>query len=170
MGVAGCGKSTVGKALATAIGGAYLEGDALHPPANIEKMSAGIPLTDEDRWPWLTRVATELSAGEGTVIGGCSALKRRYRDHIRDKAGEDVLFVHLAGSRDLIASRMAEREGHFMPTSLLDSQFEALEPPTDDETAIAVSIDDTTAGIVTAIIAALGEIRRRSEDGSPRHR
>lgn len=170
MGVAGCGKSTVGKALAMVIRGTYLEGDALHPPANIEKMSAGIALTDEDRWPWLTQVATELAMGKGTVIGGCSALKRRYRDHIRDKAGEDILFVHLAGSRDLIASRMAEREGHFMPTSLLDSQFEALEPPTDDETAITVSIDDTTAGIVSAIVAALEGVKHHLEGRSPRHR
>ncbi len=139
MGVAGCGKSTVAQALADRLGLPMIEGDALHPPANIAAMSAGRPLTDVDRWPWLDAVGGALAAAPGGAVATCSALKRRYRDRLRAAAG-DVTFVHLAGDRDLIAARMASREGHFMPLSLLDSQFAALEPPAADERAVAVDI------------------------------
>ena len=116
-------------------------------------MRTGIPLTDEDRWPWLDRVAQILDA-EAPIILGCSALKRAYRDRIRAGAGGPVTFVHLSGSRELIASRMAARTGHYMPTSLLDSQFAALEPPGPDE-AITVDIDRPLEAIADAIVTAL---------------
>jgi gluconokinase len=107
MGVAGCGKSAVGAALAARLRATYIDGDDLHPPANIAKMSRGEPLADDDRWPWLTLVGQKLANPDGILILGCSALKRRYRDHIRNEAGAPVTFVHLSGSRELIAARMA---------------------------------------------------------------
>ena len=149
MGVSGCGKSSVGEGLSARLGIPYRDGDDLHPAANVAKMRAGVPLTDEDRWPWLDRVA-EVLAQEAPVIVGCSALKRAYRDRIRT-AG-DVTFVHLVGSRDLIAGRMADRKGHYMPLTLLDSQFAALEPPGPEE-AVAVSIDQSLDAIITEILA-----------------
>lgn len=156
MGVAGCGKSTIGAALGVRIGAPYRDGDDLHPPENIEKMSRGEPLTDDDRWPWLEAVGRVLATAEGDMIIGCSALKRAYRDLIRREAGGPVLFVHLSGSRELIASRMASRSGHFMPTALLDSQFAALEPPADDEGALTVDLNKPVAEIVEDIASALG--------------
>lgn len=149
MGVAGCGKSSVGEALAARLSVPYRDGDDLHPAANVDKMRAGVPLTDEDRWPWLDRVAWEL-AETAPVLIGCSALKRIYRDRIRQGAGGEVTFVHLVGSRDLIAGRMAQRTGHYMPLSLLDSQFAALEAPGPEE-AFAVSIDQPLDAIVAAV-------------------
>ena len=157
MGVAGCGKSAVGAALAARLDATYLDGDDLHPQANIDKMSRGEALTDEDRWPWLTLVGQKLAAPDGILILGCSALKRRYRDHIRKEAGAPVLFVHLAGSRKLIATRMAARAGHFMPASLIDSQFAALEPPGPDENAVTVDIDRPLERIVDDIARHLEE-------------
>jgi len=155
MGVAGCGKTTVGEALAQAIGGTFLDGDSYHPPTNIKKMSAGIALTDDDRWPWLETIGREIAHRDGQVVGGCSALKRAYRDRITASAGEPVLFVHLNGSRELIADRMTRREGHFMPTSLLDSQFATLEVPGKDECAVNIDIDANSAEIVRRIMAEL---------------
>lgn len=155
MGVSGCGKSTVAHGLARAIGGRFFDGDDFHPAANIEKMSLGYPLDDADRWPWLTRVGEELARGDGIVVGACSALKRRYRDHVAAATGGQVLFLHLAGSRELIAERMAVREGHFMPPVLLDSQFAALEVPGEDEHAISIDIRSTVAEIVDAAVAAV---------------
>lgn len=159
MGVAGCGKSAVGAALAARIGATYLDGDDLHPQENIDKMSRGEALTDEDRWPWLTLVGRKLAAPDGILVLGCSALKRRYRDHIRKEAGAPVLFVHLAGNRDLIADRMKSRTGHFMPASLIDSQFAALEPPAPDEIAMTVDIDRPVEQIVDDIARHLEEAR-----------
>jgi gluconokinase len=158
MGVAGCGKSSIGEALAIHMGGLYLDGDTYHPAANVEKMSRGEPLTDEDRWPWLERFASEMKQRNGIVIGGCSALKRSYRDRITASAGERTIFIHLAGSRELIRSRMSARTGHFMPTSLLDSQFATLEPPALDEDAITVDINAPIDTIVSNISAALHNI------------
>ncbi len=152
MGVAGCGKTTIGEALAAAIDGTFLDGDAYHPPANIEKMSRGDPLSDEDRWPWLKIFGQEISVRKGPVVGGCSSLKRAYRDYITKAAGEPVLFIYLNGSRDLIARRMGERQGHFMPTSLLDSQFATLEVPASHECAMSVDIDATTEEIVENLL------------------
>lgn len=159
MGVAGSGKSAVGAALAARIDAVYLDGDDLHPPENIARMSRGEPLTDEDRWPWLTLIGQRFAKADGILILGCSALKRRYRDRIRKEAGAPVTFVHLAGSRALIAARMGARAGHFMPASLLDSQFEALEPPEDDEDAITVDIDRPLETLVDTIAAKLKETR-----------
>lgn len=154
MGVSGCGKSSVGAALGAALGIPYRDGDDLHPAANVEKMRNGIPLNDGDRWPWLDRVAHILN-DEAPVIVGCSALRRAYRDHIRSGAGGAVRFVHLAGSRDIIAARMAARTGHYMPTTLLDSQFATLEAPEPDE-ALTLDIDAPLKALVDAI---LGDIK-----------
>lgn len=156
MGVAGCGKSAVGAALAARLGAAYLDGDDLHPPANIEKMRRGEPLSDDDRRPWLTLVGERLAKPHGILVLGCSALKRRYRDHIRKTAGAPVVFVHLSGTRDLIAARMAARAGHFMPPSLIDSQFDDLEPPAADENAMTVDIDAPVEAVVDRIGILLG--------------
>ncbi|NUB45602.1 gluconokinase [Fertoebacter nigrum] len=149
MGVAGCGKSSVGDALALRLGIPYHDGDDLHPAENVAKMRQGVPLTDDDRWPWLDRVAQALAAPP--VIIGCSALKRAYRERIRAGAGGPVRFVHLHGSRDLIAGRMAARQGHYMPLSLLDSQFAALEPPGPDE-ALRMDIDQPLDALVARIV------------------
>lgn len=153
MGVSGCGKSTVGAALAARLGLAYRDGDDLHPAANVEKMRAGQPLGDADRWPWLDRVAAVLK-DEAPVIIGCSALRRAYRDRIRSGAGGPVRFVHLSGQRDLIAARMATRAGHYMPLSLLDSQFATLEPPGPDE-ALTVDIDQPLPTLIDSILRSL---------------
>jgi gluconokinase len=153
MGVAGCGKSTVGAALSEKLGIPYRDGDDLHSTEAVEKMRAGIPLTDDDRWPWLDRIANTLK-GDAPLIIGCSALRRAYRDRIRAGAGGLVTFLHLAGDRDLIASRMASRTGHYMPLTLLDSQFATLERPGPDE-AIEVSIDQPMETIVGQILSHL---------------
>ena len=153
MGVSGCGKSSVGAGLATRLGLNYRDGDDLHPPENVAKMRAGMPLTDADRWPWLDRVG-QVFLANAPVIVGCSALKRAYRDRIRTAAGGPVTFVHLAGSQEVIAARMALRQGHYMPLSLLDSQFAALEPPAAEE-AITVSIDQPLEALVADILRQL---------------
>jgi gluconokinase len=153
MGVSGSGKSSVGQALAQRLGADFRDGDDLQPPENVAKMRAGTPLTDDDRWPWLDRVAAVL-ADQAPVVVACSALKRAYRDRIRAGAGGQVRFVHLAGSRDLIAARMARRQGHYMPVSLLDSQFAALEPPGPDEAA-TVGIDGTVDSVLDRALLAI---------------
>ena len=158
MGVSGCGKTTVAQILSERLHWALEEGDALHPPANVAKMAAGHPLDDADRAPWLAQVAdwvdARLDAGECGVIT-CSALKRSYRALI-DRRGARVEFVYLHGSRALIASRLAARHGHFMPSSLLDSQFATLEEPAADEPAIRVEIGASPADVAAAIVDALG--------------
>ena len=157
MGVAGCGKSSVGAALSAALGVPYVDGDDLHPAANVDKMRRGVALSDDDRWPWLGQVAACLQ-NSVPVIVGCSALKRAYRDHIRAGVQGEVAFVHLSGDRDLIAARMAQRQGHYMPLSLLDSQFAALEAPGPDE-AVTVTIDQPLPDIVAQILGHLsGEV------------
>ena len=142
MGVSGSGKTTVGKLLAERLGWHYQEGDALHPPENVAKMSSGTPLTDADRIPWLHNVAERIDAwrrsGESGVVT-CSALKRAYRDIIIGDR-PDVRLVHLRGSRALIGRRMAARKGHFMPTALLDTQFATLQEPSPEERAIVDEI------------------------------
>jgi carbohydrate kinase (thermoresistant glucokinase family) len=142
MGVSGCGKSTVGRLIALALQRPYLEGDAFHPAENVARMAAGTPLTDADRQGWLQTLASELAAarriGSGAVLA-CSALKRSYRDVLRGGAG-DVAFVHLHGSRALLEARLAQRSGHYMPPSLLQSQLDTLEPPQVDEAAITLDI------------------------------
>ena len=156
MGVSGSGKSTVAALLAGRLGWDLEEGDDLHPAANVAKMAAGHPLTDEDRWPWLARVAEwitrHVAEGRPGVIT-CSALKRSYRDVLRDP---HVVFVYLAGTRDEISARLAKRHGHFMPPSLLDSQFAALEVPGPDERALTIGINNSSRAIVDEIIDKLG--------------
>lgn len=153
MGVSGCGKTSVGLALSARLGVSYVDGDDLHPAANVARMAAGIALTDDDRRPWLDRVAGVLAA-KAPVIVGCSALKRAYRDRLRAGAGGAVRFIHLTGPRDVIAARMAARTGHYMPPALLDSQFAALEEPGPDE-AVAISIDAALDMIVAQAAGAL---------------
>jgi gluconokinase len=158
MGVSGSGKTTVAADLARRLRWRFAEGDAFHPRANVEKMRSGIALTDEDRWPWLDAIAAWIrerrAAGERCVIA-CSALKRAYRERIAG-GRDDVRFVYLEGSYDLIAGRMAGRQGHYMPLALLRSQFEALEEPGADESPIVLSIDRPPAEITADIIATLG--------------
>ena len=158
MGVSGCGKSTVAAILASRLGWPFEEGDALHPHKNIEKLAAGHPLTDADRWPWLAKVAdwvdARLDAGENGLIT-CSALKRSYRDMI-NRRGTGVSFVFLAGSKETIAARLASRHGHFMHASLLDSQFADLEEPAADEPAIRVDIGPPAAEVAEQIMKDLG--------------
>ncbi|TXI12400.1 MAG: gluconokinase [Rhizobium sp.] len=161
MGVSGSGKSSIGEGVAARLGIHFIEGDALHPAANVEKMSKGIPLTDEDRWPWLERIGREISAslakGEGVAVT-CSALKRIYRERLRAAAGGHLHFIYLEGSKELLTKRMGERKGHFMPTSLLESQLETLEVPTGEPDVVTVDIDDTIEGIVDASIRNLKAI------------
>lgn len=141
MGVSGCGKSTLGAAMANALSIPFFEGDALHPEANVDKMRRGIALSDEDRWPWLDRVAACL-ADEDSAIVSCSALRRAYRARIRDAVSGPVTFIHLHGARQVLAERMAVRAGHYMPVSLLDSQLATLEPPSAEE---ALNLDISLA-------------------------
>ena len=155
MGVAGSGKTSIGQRLAAELGTQFIDGDDLHPQANIDKMAKGVPLTDDDRTPWLAAIGQVLRDHEGKLIVGCSALKRRYRDQIRATAQRPVTFLYLHGSRDLIADRMSKRERHFMPLTLLDSQFAALEIPQADEDAVTVSIDAEPNAIVAALARAI---------------
>lgn len=150
MGVSGCGKTSVGEALAARTGVAFVDGDALHPAANIEKMSRGAPLNDADRAPWLRLVGAELGKADGPIAIGCSALKRSYRDMIRAGAGGAVGFLHLHADKAVLLERVNSRDGHFMPPSLLDSQFAALEPLEPDETGCVIDIAQPLEAVVRA--------------------
>jgi gluconokinase len=156
MGVSGCGKSTIAALLSEHLGWPLIEGDDLHPPANIAKMSQGVPLDDDDRRPWLEAIAARIDlwrqAGTRGIVT-CSSLRHAYRDILRAGHG-DVRFVFLKGSYDLLLSRMRQRQHHFMPVSLLQSQFATLEEPGPEE-AVTVSIDQPSAGIVADALAAL---------------
>ncbi|MDI2034460.1 gluconokinase [Paenarthrobacter nitroguajacolicus] len=156
MGVAGCGKSTVGAALAGRLGAEFLDGDSLHPQSNIDKMAAGTPLNDDDRAPWLAEIGRRFPASDASLVIACSALKRSYRDIIRN-GDPSVVFVHLQGTRELLDARMKARPGHFMPASLLDSQLATLEPLQQDEAGIAVDISTSVEDIVDQVETALGE-------------
>jgi gluconokinase len=158
MGVSGAGKSTVGKLIAEQLGCPFRDADSFHPKANIEKMSRGQPLTDEDRWPWLQAIAgwiAEHRAAGTTCVVTCSALKRVYRDIVTHRQSADVKLVFLKGTSDLIATRLKARKGHFMPPALLKSQFDTLEEPAIDEQAIIVSIDATPEEIARHTLAQL---------------
>jgi carbohydrate kinase (thermoresistant glucokinase family) len=157
MGVSGSGKTTIGEELARRIGWRYEDADSFHPASNVAKMSAGQPLTDEDRWPWLRAIADEIdrvsAAGQRVVIG-CSALRRVYRD-LLVHGRHDIRLVYLKGTQELIADRLGSRKGHFMPPGLLTSQFGALEPPTPEEHAVTVSIDAPVEIVVNDILGKL---------------
>lgn len=156
MGVSGCGKSLIGARLAQELGGVFEDADDLHPPSNKAKMSQGLPLTDEDRWPWYrilrARILEQRASGRVLVLA-CSALKEAYREKLRAGDGAaDLIFVYLRGSRRLIGERIAARKGHFMPPTLLDSQFATLEEPRD---AIVVDVAGAPGEIVAEIVRAL---------------
>ena len=153
MGVSGSGKSTVGAALAQRLRVPFADADDFHPPANVAKMTAGEALNDDDRWPWLDAIGEWLAANDAGVMT-CSALKRPYRDVLR-RHRPDVEFVHLHGDREVITRRQATRPGHFMPASLLDSQFATLEPLEDDERGFVVDVDQSVDQIVEAAVAGL---------------
>jgi gluconokinase len=164
MGVSGCGKSTVGALLARRLQVPFVEGDAWHPPRNVERMSAGIPLTDEDRRVWLEalagRVQEAVARQEGLVLA-CSALKRAYRDLLRG-ADPGLRFVWLHGREGLLAARMHGREGHYMPPSLLRSQLDTLEPPSAGEHAIALDVDASPEALTTAALRHLAPAPART--------
>jgi gluconokinase len=155
MGVSGSGKTTVGAMLAGRLGWEFVDGDDFHPAANVAKMHAGHPLTDEDRWPWLDSIARWIDAVRGTDGRGvvaCSALRRAYRDRL--VAGRpDVALVFLEGDETLIATRQAARHGHYMPASLVTSQFATLEPPGEGERVIEVSVEPPATDVVAAVVA-----------------
>ena len=163
MGVSGSGKSTVGAALAREINAKFIDGDDLHPRANIQKMASGTPLNDDDRAPWLLRLndaAYSLRHKNETGVIVCSALKRRYRDALR-KDNEGMVFIYMKGSFDVIADRLKARAGHFMPTDLLRSQFDALEEPGEDEPdVLRVNIDHKIDGVVDRCVAALKTVKK----------
>lgn len=155
MGVSGAGKTVIGSQLAAALGAEFVEGDTYHSPANIEKMAAGVPLTDEDRQGWLHAIGARIrraNATGDTLVVSCSALKRAYRDIIRSDAG-GVRFIFLRGEPELISARLRGRKGHFMPPSLLDSQLSTLEEPSPDEDVWVVDISESPDKIVASLVA-----------------
>lgn len=157
MGVSGSGKTTVAKALADTMGWTYVEGDELHPAANVEKMRAGIPLTDEDRWPWLHKIGAWIDEHENeakSAVITCSALKRVYRDLLRE-GRPGVQFCHVDVSREELEKRLAERKGHYMPASLLQSQLDALGPLEADEPGVVVESTGGEAAVLREVLDAL---------------
>jgi len=162
MGVSSSGKSTVGKAIGRRLHAPFLDGDGYHPPANKEKMRAGIPLVDEDRWPWLETLALALREAadqKGSAVGACSALKRSYREFLTEKAGEPILFVFLEGTKEVIAERIAARSHEYMPASLLDSQFATLEVPGADENVLTVSVTEPVEAIASRVTKELEHLK-----------
>jgi gluconokinase len=157
MGVSAAGKSTVGRALSEALGVPFSDADDLHSDANRAKMAAGTPLTDDDRWPWLDAVGESLRAARDTgLVMACSALRRAYRDRIR-AAAPDVVFVHLDGTRELLAARIAARADHFMPSTLLESQLATLEPLESDEAGLVMDVAMPVADLVGEVAVRLRE-------------
>lgn len=154
MGVSGVGKSTVGIALAAALGWRYIEGDEFHPQVNRDKMASGAALDDDDRWPWLDTLVDELNTTSGPAVLGCSALKLRYRDRLRC-AQAPLRFVWLRGDESLVSERLNQRQGHYMPSSLLRSQFEALETPLAAERVLEVDVRQPVQALVATITSQL---------------
>lgn len=170
MGVAGCGKSTVAAELAGRLGAVLVEGDDLHPPSNVARMSAGVPLTDAERLPWLTAIRDRIgdvdAAGQDAVVA-CSALARAYRDVLRGAPGR-VRFVHLTGPAELVAVRLAARAGHFMPPALLPSQLAVLEPLGSDEDGVTVEVTGTPAEVAAEALRRLGRTVPAAPEGDLR--
>ena len=163
MGVSGCGKSSVGQALAARLACPMIEGDLLHSADSVAKMARGVPLDDSDRWPWLQRLGTalgEAASDHPTAIATCSALKRVYRNRLREAAGRPIAFVHLTASHAELARRMSLRSGHYMPVSLLDSQLAVLEPPGQDELARSFDAGQAPDTLVDEIAAWLASLDR----------
>lgn len=159
MGVCGCGKSTVGAMIANEIGATFIDGDDLHPRANIEKMQSGNPLNDEDRKPWLERISDvffSIARRNKSCVIACSALKKSYRDEIR-KSG-DIIFIHLHGSKELIKQRMSKRSGHYMKDNMIDSQFSTLEFPNDEDKVINIEITPPVGEIVEIALSKLEKL------------
>ncbi len=157
MGVCGSGKTSVGKVIASRMNWPFIEGDDLHPPANKAKMASGVPLTDEDRWPWLDCIADRMRAIDkagGSAVVACSALRQAYRDRLR-RSGVDLRFLHLTGDVSLIRQRMEGRSGHFMPAGLLDSQLATVEPARPDEDLYEVDISGNVGDLAEAAIRSL---------------
>jgi gluconokinase len=158
MGVSGAGKTTVGRRLAQALGAEFIDGDDLHTAEARRKMASGLALSDDDRWPWLDRIGATLAAGlaacRGTVIA-CSALRKSYRDRLRAKAGPALRFVYLAAEREAMRKRVGERKGHYMPASLIDSQFAALEPPEGEADVIEASAESELDALIPLVAARL---------------
>ena len=162
MGVSSSGKSVTGKAIARRLHAPFLDGDDFHPPANKEKMRAGTPLVDADRWPWLKSLAEALHGAadhKGVAVGACSALKRAYRDYLRAQAGEPILFVFLDGTEELITQRAAARVHEYMPASLVASQFATLEPPADDENVLPVPVTLSVEAIAERVVKAVPHLK-----------
>ncbi|WP_417308707.1 gluconokinase [Devosia sp.] len=162
MGVSSSGKSAVGAAVARRLHAPFLDGDAYHPAANKQKMASGIPLEDADRWPWLETLAKALHEAadkKGVVVGACSALKRSYRDFITEKAGEPVLFLFLDGDFETIKKRIEARQHEFMNPDLLQSQFDTLERPTEDENVLTVGVDDPVEATATKVVKQLDHLK-----------
>lgn len=163
MGVSSSGKSTVGQSIARRLHVPFLDGDGYHPDANVEKMRNGVPLTDEDRWPWLERLAKALGEAaerKGASVGACSALRKIYRDYLVEQAGEPILFVYLDGTKEIIAARMAKRQHEYMPASLLDSQFATLEVPDPAvENVLVVPVTDSVEKITMTTVKALDHLK-----------
>lgn len=157
MGVSGSGKSTIALNLADAIDGIYLDGDDYHPKSNIEKMSKGVALTDDDRWPWLELFAKTMAKqnGKTKTIGACSSLTKAYREYLTKQAEEPILFIYLDGSKELILERMTSRANHFMPSSQLDNQFNTLEIPDSSELALHIDISGTSKKIISDLLSKL---------------
>ncbi|MFT4082894.1 MAG: gluconokinase [Nocardioides sp.] len=160
MGVSGSGKSTVGAAIAQRLRVPFADADDFHPPENVAKMSAGHALDDHDRYPWLERIGAWLAAHPDGAVISCSALKRKYRDQLRHHAHR-VSFLHLAGDREVIARRQASRPGHFMPASLLTSQFQTLEPLEPDEAGVVIDVDQEVDAIVSEYVATVADQENR---------
>jgi carbohydrate kinase (thermoresistant glucokinase family) len=157
MGVSGVGKTRVGTLLAQRLGARFVEGDDLHPPANRAKMAGGTPLEDEDRWPWLDRVAAALAGGEPPAVAACSALRRRYRDRLRLGAPGAVM-LHLTSAPEAIAERLRARQGHFMPPALLQSQLATLEPLEADEAGVAAEVAGSPEAVVEGLLAGVARL------------